>query len=240
MAVGIRQVDYDVEGQNFDGAVARDDSANTLRPGVLVMHGWEGRSDAQEATALRLAELGYVGIACDMFGKGVRGDVTGDNTALIAPLLEDRELLKQRLLGAVAFAGSLPEVDGDRLAAIGFCFGGLCVLDLARTGAALRAVASFHGVLGRPEGAPILPISASVLVLHGWDDPMAPPEDVVALGRELTEAGADWQVHAYGQTMHAFMAAGVDQPERGLQYNERSAARAWTSLEALLHETLDM
>ena len=109
-------------------------------------------------------------------------------------------------------------------------------MDLARAGEDVRGVASFHGVLNRPESLPIVPIQASVIVFHGWDDPMAPPNDVVALGHELTTARADWQVHAYGDTMHAFMAVGVDRPEAGLQYNARSAKRAWTALETFLEE----
>jgi dienelactone hydrolase len=144
--------------------------------------------------------------------------------------------LRARLLETASVARSLPEVDTDKLAAIGFCFGGLCVLDLARSGLDIRAVASFHGTLGRPEPMPIEPIEAKVIVFHGWDDPIAPPTDLVALGRELSEAHADWQIHAYGGTMHAFMAVGANRPEAGIQYNARSAKRAWGSLVSFLSE----
>lgn len=239
MAVRTRHLDYSIDGLTFDGAVSSEQTRTDERPGVLVLHGWEGRSAGQEAIAERIASLGYVGIAGDVFGGGQRGDVGGDNSALIEPFLNDRSLLRDRLLGVLRFARSLPEVDADRIAAIGFCFGGLCVLDLARSGADLRAVASFHGVLSRPEGMPVVPISASCAVFHGWEDPLAPPSDVVALAAELTEAGADWQLHAFGHAMHAFMAAGVDQPERGLRFDETAARRAWAGLERLLAETLD-
>jgi dienelactone hydrolase len=107
---------------------------------------------------------------------------------------------------------------------------------LARSGLDVRAVASFHGLFGRPEGQPIIPMKAKVIAFHGWDDPMVPPEDVVALGKELTQAGADWQIHAYGNTMHAFMAVGANRPEAGIQYNERAARRAWASLALFLTE----
>ena len=183
------------------GSTARshDDDAYTGDvPAVLVFHGWEGRSSAQAAIARQLAELGYAGVACDLFGDGLRGEIDGDNTALIEPLLADRPLLRDRLLGSFRFARDQHRIDRGRIAAIGFCFGGLCALDLARSGVDVRAVASFHGMFSRPEPLPITPISASVAVFHGWDDPMAPPEDLDALGRESTEADADWQVHAYG------------------------------------------
>jgi dienelactone hydrolase len=236
MAIRAREFEYAVEGQAFDGALAYDDAQESKRPAVMVLHGWEGRSEGQMKIARALAALGYVGVACDLFGKGVRGDLSGDNSGLIAPFLRDRAMLRARLVGTVDVVRMLPEVDPQKLAAIGFCFGGLCVLDLARSGLDVRAVASFHGTLGRPAGLPIHPIKARIAAFHGWDDPMAPPADVVALGHELTEAHADWQIHAYGGTMHAFMAVGANRPEAGIQYNERSAKRAWGSLVSFLNE----
>jgi dienelactone hydrolase len=239
MAITTRAFDYPLGDAIFDGALALDDAHTEKRPAVMIFHGWEGRSDGQLNIARSLAALGYVGFACDLFGKGIRGDLAGDNSALIAPFMRDRAMLRARLLATAGFARSLPEVDPDKLAAIGFCFGGLCVLDLARSGLDIRAVASFHGTLSRPEPMPIEPIAAKVIVFHGWDDPMAPPTDLVALGRELSEARADWQIHAYGGTMHAFMAVGANRPEAGIQYNARSAKRAWGSLVSFLSEALE-
>jgi dienelactone hydrolase len=149
MAIATREFDYEVDGTTFDGAVALDDARAGMRPAVMVCHGWEGRSDAQVECARSLARLGYVGFACDMFGKGIRGDVTGNNSALIAPFLRDRAMLRARLVGTVEVVRSLPEVDPNKVAAIGFCFGGLCVLDLARSGLDVRGVASFHELFGR-------------------------------------------------------------------------------------------
>jgi dienelactone hydrolase len=237
MTVAIRPIEYSIGATTFDGACAVDDSGVGRRPAVLVFHGWEGRSDGQDRIAQNLAELGYVGFACDMFGKGIRGDLAGDNSALIAPFLNDRVLLRDRLVATVAEVRKLDIVDPQRIAAIGFCFGGVCVLDLARSGIDIRAVASFHGMFGRPPTLPIVPIKAKVIAFHGWDDPLAPPADVVALAKEMTEAGADWQLHAYGHTMHAFMAVGANRPERGIQYNERSAKRAWAALRHYLEES---
>jgi dienelactone hydrolase len=238
MAIATREFDYEMDGEIFAGALARDDADANKRPAVMVLHGWEGRSEGQMNVARSLAALGYVGVACDLFGKGIRGEVTGDNSALIAPLLQDRAMLRARLLETAKLVRSLPEADPNKLAAIGFCFGGLCVLDLARSGLDLRGVASFHGTLGSPVGLPREPIKAKVIVFHGYDDPMAPPADLMALANELSELGADWQIHAYGATMHAFMAVGANRPEVGIQYNERSARRAWHSLVSFLTEAL--
>lgn len=236
MAIEIREFDYNVSGATFEGAVALDNAQSGARPVVMVFHGWEGRSDAQMEFVRALAGLGYIGFACDLFGKGVRGEAAGDNSALIAPFLRDRAMLRARLIDNVRVVQALPEVAPDRVAAIGFCFGGLCVLDLARSGLDIRAVASFHGLFGKPEALPTARIKAKVVAFHGWDDPLAPPTDVVSLGKELTEAGADWQIHAYGHTMHAFMAVRANRPEAGIQYNERSAHRAWVSLVTFLAE----
>ena len=156
----------------------------------------------------------------------------------MGPLMADRLLLRRRLVGAVEAAARLNVVIPTRMAAIGFCFGGLCVLDLARANAPLRGVVSFHGVLGAPAGLTQGSIGVPILALHGWDDPMATPPAVLALTKELSEAGADWQLHAYGGTMHAFMVQGLDQPHLGLQYNERSARRAWIAMAGFLEETL--
>jgi dienelactone hydrolase len=235
MAVRGRTVAYEHEGVGLDGMLAVDDAASGPRPGVLVVHGMEGRSGAQVEFARRLTEWGYAGFAVDLFGIGDDGDL-GRGEPLMAAMMADRDLVRRRMLHAVELVRALPEVDSERVAAIGFCFGGLCVLDLARSGAEVCGVASFHGVLTPPEGAERHEIPAKVIVFHGWDDPFAPPEHVVELGKELTEAGADWQVHAYGDTMHAFMARWANRPEAGIMYSERAARRAWSSLGSFLTE----
>lgn len=236
MAGDLRVLEHELDEITFDAAVLAPDK--TPRPGVLVIHGWEGRSEGQEAFARRLAELGYAAFCVDLYGKGRRGTTPQECEALMTPLMQDRATLRRRLLHGVETAAAQPEIDADRLAAIGFCFGGLCVLDLARAGAPLRAVGAFHGLFTPPGLPTVAPIRAKVAAFHGWDDPMVPPADVVALGQELTEAGADWQLHAYGSTMHAFMAPGANAPEMGIQYNERSATRAWETLKDFLAEAL--
>jgi dienelactone hydrolase len=227
---------YAQDGVAFDGAVVK--AGEDARPGVLVIHGWEGRSDGQERFAGKLAELGYAAVCVDLYGDGRRGTTPDVCQALMDPLLADRALLRRRLLGAVEAAAGLGAVDAARMAAVGFCFGGLCAIDLARANAPLKGVVSFHGALTAYPGPPPTRIDVPLLVAHGWDDPMAPPADVLALAAELTAARADWQLHAYGATMHAFMAEGLNQPERGIQYNARSARRAWAAMAGFLAETV--
>jgi dienelactone hydrolase len=177
-----------------------------------------------------------VGFAADLYGKGVVGADSGECQKLMMPFMQNRVMLQDRLLRIVEVVKSLQEVESGRIAAIGFCFGGLCALDLARTGVDVRGVASFHGVLNSPGNTTGNTIKAKVIVFHGWDDPFAPPEDLVALGRELSDGDADWQIHAYGKTMHAFMARGANNPAAGIMYNEVSARRALASLKAFLSE----
>jgi dienelactone hydrolase len=206
------------------------------RPAVLIAHNWAGQSTADNGIADRLAAMGYVGIAIDVYGKGVRGDLQGDNSALMGVWTADRAALRRRLLAAVTAAAADPRVDAGRIAFIGYCFGGLCALDVARSGDdRVKGVASFHGVYA-PAGLAPAAIAAKVLVLHGWDDPMTPPDATVALGHELTAAGADWQLHAYGNTMHAFTFPQANNPAGGIMYNPAADRRSWQALTNFLAE----
>jgi len=206
-------------------------------PAVLIAHNWAGQGPADNAVADRLAAMGYVGIAIDVYGKGNRGSMVGDNSALMNPWMTDRAALRQRLLAAVAAAAAHPAVDSTRIAFIGYCFGGLCALDVARSASPLvKAVASFHGVYAPLSLGEQAPITAKVLVLHGWDDPMTPPDATVALGHELNAAGADWQLHAYGHTMHSFTNKYANNPAGGTQFSEVAERRSWASLTAFLAE----
>ena len=209
-------------------------------PAVLIAHNWAGQSAADNDIARRVAALGYVGIAIDVYGKGRRGDLQGDNSALMNPWMADRAALRTRLLAAVAAAAAHPMVDDSQIAVIGYCFGGLCALDIARSATPdVKAVASFHGVYSPPNIGKQAPIAAKVLVLHGWDDPMTPQDATVALGHELNEAGADWQLHAYGRTMHAFTFEAADNPAGGIQYNAVAARRSWQALTNFLAEVFE-
>ena len=229
-------LDYPAGDTTCEAYVARPD-AGERRPAVLIAHQWAGQSDAERDTAERLAGLGYVGMAIDVYGKRRRGVPGADNSQLMNPLLEDRALLRERLRSAVEAARAHEAVDRERIAVIGYCFGGLCAIDVARANApGVRGVVSLHGLFAPPGLGAQPEIKPSVLVLHGWDDPMAPPKDVLALAQELTAAKADWQLNAYGHAMHAFTNPNAKAPERGLAYDEKAARRAWASVEAFLAE----
>lgn len=215
--------------------VYKDDTVK--RPLVVVVHDWSGLTSFAKEKARLLAEMGYAGFAVDMYGDRKIGQTKEEKTALMSPFMENRTLITERLNVAIDSVASLPFVDETRIAAIGFCFGGLCVLDLARTGKALKGVVSFHGLLFRPD-MPIKPIKASVLALHGYADPMVPPEALLAFCDEMTEANADWQVHQYGNVMHGFTNPEAKDPSFGTVYHPKAEARSLAAMKAFLEEVL--
>lgn len=239
MGLQHRLIDYRDGDTVLEGRLAWDDRWSERRPGVLVSHTWAGRSAFEDGKADALARLGYAAFALDLYGKGVRGSGPEENAALMQPFLDDRAMLQQRLLVAVAALREQAEVDAASIAAIGFCFGGLCVLDIARSGADLAGVVSFHGLFGAPGNTAGNEVRARVLALHGWDDPMVPPEQAVALAAELTAMGADWQLHAYGNTMHAFTNPAANDPGKGTVYDEIADRRSWQAMTEFLNELFD-
>ncbi len=238
MTIRTRTVDYHDGSRDLEGFLCVDDGVKGARPGVLVAHTWRGRSAFEEEKARQLAGLGYVGFALDLYGKHVLGHSPEQNRALMQPFMDDRSMLQRRMQLALDTIRLQDEVDEKRVAAIGFCFGGLCVLDLARSGADVNGVISFHGLLTPPANSGRNRVAARVLVMHGWDDPMATPEHLVALGRELTAAKADWQIHAYGNTMHAFTNPAASDPESGTVYQADADRRSRESMQAFLSEIL--
>lgn len=230
MGIETRLVDYHLGSQRFEAYVALPERSDRPRPAVLVSHAWSGRGDFECGKARSLAELGYVGVALDNYGDARVGGSPDENRGLMQPLLEDRGVLRARLLAGLAAARALPEVDRDRIGAIGFCFGGLCAIDLARSGADVRGVVSFHGLLDPATGLESSPIRAAVLVLNGNADPWVKPEHVAALARELTAAGADWQLHDYGGVYHAFTNPAAQSRESGALYDARADRRSWRSM----------
>ena len=239
MPITRRPLLHDGPGGRFAGVFAWDDSIAGPRPGVLVVPNILGQKEADNAKAEALAALGYAAYACDLYGEGRRAAPGPDISRYMDELNADRVLLRDRLAASLAALTAQPEVDAARSAAIGFCFGGKCVLDMTRAGLDVRGVVSFHGVYDRPDYASVAPIRAKVLVCHGWDDPLGPPEAVTALAQELTEAGADWQIHAYGNAGHAF----TDEARRGstvpgVAYEERADRRSWAAMRYFLEEAL--
>ncbi|HEY8157248.1 MAG TPA: dienelactone hydrolase family protein [Methylobacter sp.] len=215
---------------------AFDDSLSGRRPAVLINHTWVGRDDFVAEKAKKLAALGYVGFAVDMYGKGVLGSDREENMRLMQPFMADRAMLQQRMKAALAAVKLMPWVDDSKIASIGFCFGGLCSLDLARTGVDIKGAVSFHGLLAAPENTQGNTIKAKVLVLHGHDDPMNPAEQVLAFEQEMTEAGADWQLHTYGHTMHAFTNPLANDPAFGTVYQPSADQRSWIAMQNFLAE----
>ena len=229
-------LDYSDGDTELEAFVAFE-AADKQKPLVLIAHDWTGRREYATQAAERIAGMGYVGLALDMYGKGVFG-VDGDtdgNAALMGPFAEDRGLLRRRIRAALVAGRNIPQVDPTRVAAMGYCFGGMCVLELARSGADVLGVVSIHGILAAGE-VKNEDIKAKVLCLHGHDDPMVPPEQVLAFEAEMTVAGADWQVHVYGSTMHAFTNPAANSPDFGTVYSATAEERSYRSLENFLAE----
>ena len=215
---------------------AFDDSLSGRRPAVLINHTWAGRDNFVAEKAKKLAALGYVGFAVDMYGKGVLGSSSEENAKLMQPFMDSREMLQKRMQAALYAVKLLPWVDDSKIAAMGFCFGGLCSLDLARTGADLKGVVSFHGLLCAPGNTQGNAIKAKILALHGHDDPMGPVEQVLAFQQEMTKAGADWQFHTFGHTMHAFTNPAANNPDFGTVYQPDADRRSWLAMESFFTE----
>jgi len=230
-------VEYSDGEETFEGYVSHDAAGMGKRPAILIAHDWSGLHDPSRARSARLAEMGYVGFAIDAYGKGRRGTPGADNSALIGPLLGDRAKLRRRLVAALAACRGHEAVDPERIAIIGYCFGGLCALDLARAnGEGLRGAVSFHGLYSAPGLGPQPPIRTKILVCHGWDDPHTPPADTIALANELTAAKADWQLHAYGHTLHAFTTVGANMPAAGAKYDQTADRRSFAAMKYFLEE----
>ncbi|MFP2928554.1 dienelactone hydrolase family protein [Pyxidicoccus sp. 3LG] len=232
-------LDY-AEGDTVcEGYVAHDTAREGRLPCVLLAHAWDGQNDFFRAMAERLAGQGYLAFALDVYGKGVRGGMLDDNSHLMRPFMEDRALLRRRLLAALDAARRHPRVDPERIAVLGYCFGGLCALDLARSAPpGLRGAVSVHGVLHPPNLGPQAQMTTRVLILHGWEDPTGKPADVLAVTRELTEAGAGWELQAYGHAMHAFTFAGANAPELGIRYDATADRRSALAMRTFLEEVL--
>ncbi len=222
---------------NLRGFLAYDETAQDKRPGVLVVHEGLGLNEHAMARARMIAGLGYVALAADMFGDRRQAGDLEEARALIAPLRDDPAKLRARARAAVAALAQLPQVDASRLGAIGFCFGGAVVLELARDGADLKAVVSFHGVLTTKAPAVAGTVKASVLVCTGADDPLAPADQVAAFAEEMRAARADWQVISYGNTLHGFTNPAADGSILpSALYNEKADRRSWATMRSFLAE----
>ena len=227
-------VPFTFEGQDYEHVlVSRRDGQR--RPGVILFPTVMGVSDLEIGVGRDLVHLGYTALVADLFGSSFRGAPRDEMMEEMARLKSDRAFLRRIANAVVDHARTLGEIDSNRIAVAGYCFGGMCALDLARSGADITAAATFHGLFDPPE-LEQRPIKAKVIAFHGWDDPMAPPDKVIALARELTDAGADWQIHAYGNTVHGFTNPNAQGAVPGVRHNAVAADRSWTAFVNFLEE----
>jgi dienelactone hydrolase len=206
------------------------------RPLVILCHAWKGRDEFICEKAQMIAKLGYVGFALDMYGRGILGKTKEENEDFKKPFIQDRSILQTRVLKALEVSSCLPYVDSKQIAVIGYGFGGLCALDLARSGADIKGAASIYGHLDPPPAHLVRAIQAKILVLHGYNDPVTSQKELRSFEKEMNKAKVDWQAHIYGNTMHAFATPGANLPQSGILYNPTAAMRSWTAIQNFLNE----
>lgn len=225
-------IEYSEQEVQFEGTFFSAKGRKGNAPCVLVGHAWDGPNQHIFEIASDLSLRGVNAFCIDVYGRDVRGKVDGDNSNLMNPLLNDRSLLQRRLKKAFDMACGIDGVDQQNIYALGFCFGGLCVLDLARMNpVGLKKVIAVHSLLSPPlDTKTSNKIDAEILLLHGWEDPVAKPEDLVLFCNEMTAKGALWSAQVFGNTKHAFTFKGANLPERGVQYNEWSSKKAWSAI----------
>ncbi len=231
-------VTYEHEGTTLEGFHVYDDSVEGARPAVLVIHQWTGLSENEKQRGRMLAELGYNVFAADIYGAGIRPQPPEAGKEA-GKYKSDRTLFRGRLLAGLEVLKNNELTDPGKIAAIGYCFGGTGVLEIARSGEEIAGVVSFHGGLDAAEGlkAEKGKIPAKVLVLHGAVDPFVPPDQVHDFGKEMAEAGADWQIVAYGDAVHSFTQKSAgDDPSKGSAYEEKADRRSWEAMKSFFAE----
>ena len=236
--ISVQPVAYSQDGVFFEGQLVFDAASKAPRPGLLMAPNWMGVSQGAVDIAKKVAERGYVVLVADLYGKDIRPNGTEQAAAAMMPLKNDRALLRKRMQLSLATlleqAGKAP-LDTSRLATFGFCFGGCCALELARTGADLKAAVSFHGTLDTPNPEDAKRIKGSVLVLHGASDPLVPKEQLPAFEEEMNAAKVDWQLLSYGGAVHSFTDPNANVPGK-MQYDRRTSERAFRAMHNLLKE----
>jgi len=231
-----KTIEYKQGDTVLEGYLAYDDAIKGKRPGVLVVHEWYGLNDYAKRRAREVAGLGYVAFAADIYGKGVRANTAEEAAKLSGEFLKDPELLRARVNAALSTLAANEMVDSSKLGAIGYCFGGTTVLELARSGADLKGVVSFHGGLAQLEPNKADNIKASVLAMQGADDKWT-IKDAPAFQEEMRKAGVDWEMTYYSGAVHSFTnpASGND-PSKGIAYNKKADERSWVAMEDFFKE----
>jgi dienelactone hydrolase len=236
-AVRTKEVEYRQGDTVLQGLFAWDDATQGRRPGVLVVHEWWGYNEHARNQAKRLAQAGYVGFALDMYGKGKLAAHPKDAEAFMTEATKDPAVLTARFNAALDQLKKDPHVDPEKIAAIGYCFGGGVVLGMARSGADLDAVVTFHGHLATDTPAEKGKVKARLLVLTGADDPMIPPPQVEAFKSEMTAAGVKFEVITYPGAKHSFTNPGADKAGMdGLAYNADADRKSWAAMLDLFHQ----
>ncbi|HRF62293.1 MAG TPA: dienelactone hydrolase family protein [Candidatus Competibacter sp.] len=236
-AIETRSVEYRQGNTRLVGYLAFPKDVTGPLPGILVVHEWMGLNDYAKHRADQLAELGYIAFAADIYGDGKIAANREEAGKLAGSYKNDRPLLRARVAAGLATLKAQPGVTGDKIAAIGYCFGGTAVLELARSGADIAGVVSFHGGLDTPTSQDAKNIRAKVLALHGADDPYVPADQVAAFENEMRQAGVDWQLIVYGGAVHGFTnpANGTDN-SKGAAYNALADARSWVAMQQFFNE----
>ncbi|MBU0982229.1 MAG: dienelactone hydrolase family protein [candidate division Zixibacteria bacterium] len=233
-------VTYSHDGVELEGFLTWDDSIDGIRPGVLVVHEWTGLNDYAKSRCRQLAEMGYVAFAVDMYGKGIRPQTTEEASKQATIYRSDRPLMRKRVTAGLDVLLNNKLCDRNRVAAIGYCFGGGTVLELARSGAAIAGVVSFHGNLDTPDPSVAKNIRCKILVCHGADDPYVPWEQVQAFEEEMRAQKVDYQFIAYSGAVHAFTNPGSgDDPSRGAAYNAEADRRSWDHMKTFFAELFE-
>lgn len=236
-ALRTQVVEYKHGDVVLEGYLAYDDAVKGKRPGIIVVHEWWGLNPYARMRTEQLAKLGYIAFAIDMYGKGVRAKDPAEAGSLSGIYRGNRPLMRSRANAGLEVLRNHPLANVNRIAAIGYCFGGTVVLEMARSGAELAGVVSFHGGLSTPNPSDAKNIKGKVLVLHGADDPAVPPDQVIAFQDEMRKVNVDCQVVIYGGAVHSFTnpEAGND-PSRGAAYNEKADKRSWEAMKTFFGE----
>jgi dienelactone hydrolase len=224
-----KSIEYEHNGTTLEGYLAYDDSLKGASPGILVVHQWKGLTDYEKMRARMLAELGYIAFAADIYGKGKRAKDNNEAASLAGIYRNDIRLMRGRINAALDKMKALRQVNSTMTAAIGYCFGGTVALELARSGADINGVVTFHGGLYTPYPKDAENIKAKVLVLHGAADSVVPPEQVMAFQKEMSDASVDWYMITYAYAVHAFT-------QKGPNYNEPADRRSWDEMRRFLEE----
>lgn len=236
-AVVEQVVTYELDGVTLEGLLVHDDAVEGPRPGVLVVHQWMGLTDNERMRARMLAEMGYVAFAADLYGKGVRPANAQEAGQEAGKFYADRAMFRARVRAGLDRLLEVPGVDAARSAAIGYCFGGTAVLELARSGAPVAGVVSFHGGLDSPTPEDAAAIAARVLVCHGAVDPYVPMDEVKGFVDEMEHASVDYQLVMYAGAVHAFTQKGAgDDPSKGAAYDAQADARSWEHMKLFFGE----